>query len=128
MSNTINVGDKFKPNFQFPSRDGRMVFRGYILEVTEIYPDYPDKDSVCCLVKVVAGIGFYAEFGTLFLLKACTPFEEHCYKDNLEEPTSNITPKCDCGATKVYGENIGPEMHAHYCILKSQQFIALDKK
>lgn len=118
MSNTINVGDKFKPLFQIPSKEGFFVFKGDILEIAEIYPD---SDSVRCLVNTPNIPDFYMDFGTGFIQHYCLPFEEHQYKDNLEEPTSNITPKCDCGAAKVYGENIGPEMHAHYCSLKSQQ-------
>lgn len=125
MSNTINVGDKFKPLFQIPSKEGFFVFKRDILEIVEIYPD---SDSVRCLVKLLNGPDFFAEFGTYFLLKTCTPFGNQLHQDNLIETAKYIGQKCDCGAVKTYGENIGPEMHAHYCSLKSQQFIVLDKK
>ena len=119
MNKTINVGDSFRVDFEYIKVKGVTVPRGSILTISEIYPG--GVDLLRCLVKNFDSPDFYIDISAFTLLRACIPFEDCWHKDYIEEPTSNITPKCDCGAAKVYGENIGPEMHAHYCSLKSQQ-------
>lgn len=118
MSKTINVGDKFVVILYDSRFKSINIQVGSVLMASEIRLK---EKSVLWLVNTPNIPDFYMEFGTGFIQHYCLPFEEHRYKDNLEEPASNITPKCDCGVTKVYGENIGPEMHAHYCSIKSQQ-------